>query len=258
MGMFAEHGTDVTGHLFRALWELGYLVVTTDYSNGFNAFDRQAMLDAVNRKCPALNAVFNMFYGIDSMCFFRMENETKIIWSKQGSRMGCVLGSFGFNITVDPIYKATARKFTKIVSKALTDDFTNGIPPPENREEMPARWKMCADLLEFIATESKKVAGLELNFSKCHVLAPKNFPDPPPGILPAGVNLERDGLRLAGTPIGTDEFCKQFMDKQVASVAKKMRKLEGMDPQTGYALLRSGIVPTLMFSSQVTPPELAL
>ena len=55
--------------MFRALYELGYVVVTTDFSNGFNAFMRQAMLDAVQRRCPALTSAFNTYYALDSMCF---------------------------------------------------------------------------------------------------------------------------------------------------------------------------------------------
>ena len=182
----------------------------------------------------------------------------KVIWSRQGSRMGCVGGSFGFDLTVDDIYKATARKFPNTVIKALTDDLTCGIPPPRSKEDAKNCWKMAAELLEFISTESEKVAGLPLNFSKCHALAPKSIPNPPPKTLPNGTNIEREGLRLAGCPIGTDEFCKNYMQKIVREVQLKMDALQGIDPQIGIALLRIGIIPGLMLSSQVTPPKLTM
>ena len=204
MGLKAAHGVEVVGHLFRSIWELGHVIITTDYSNGFNAFERQAMLDAVNKKCPGLNALFSKYYALDSMCFFRTDAETKIIWSKQGSRMGCVMGSFGFDLTVDDIYDAVSIKFPDVVVKALTDDLTIGVKPPESEEDMDNFWEKNSSILKFIAEESRRVAGLELNFSKCHCLAPAKLRDPKPGMLPKGTNLERNGIRLAGAPIGTD------------------------------------------------------
>ena len=77
-------------------------------------------------------------------------------------------------------------------------------------------------------------------------------------MLPKGTNLERNGIRLAGAPIGTDEFCKNYMKKKVNEIKLKMNALDGINPQIGLALLRTGIVPDLILVSQVTPPELTL
>ena len=147
MGLGVERGPEVIAHMFRALYEQGYIILTTDFTNGFNSFLRQAMLDAVQKRCPALTAVFNMFYALDSMCFFSMEGETKIVWSKEGSRMGCVLGSFGFDITVEDIYEAVDEKYSEMKKKALTDDFTNDVRPPATAEEADNTWIMCGEAL---------------------------------------------------------------------------------------------------------------
>jgi hypothetical protein len=216
------------------------------------------MLDAVQKRCPALTKMFNMFYALDSMCFFRVNGKMEIIWSTEGSRMGCVMGSFGFDLTVQDIYEAILARFPSVVIKALTDDLTLGIPPPTSPDTTQKVWEECADILETIAEESKAKAGLELNFSKCHALAPSNIVDPVPNTLPEGTTLERKGVRLAGAPIGTDEFCVKYMDAQVRDIIRKMDALDGIDPQTGFALLQRGIVPTLVYFSQVTPPQISL
>ena len=78
------------------------------------------------------------------------------------------MGSFGFDLTVDDIYDAVDIKFPDGVVKSLTDDLTTGIKPPESEEDMDNFWEKIANILKFIAEESRKVAGLELNFSKCH------------------------------------------------------------------------------------------
>lgn len=39
---------------------------------------------------------------------------------------------------------------------------------------------------------------------------------------------------------------------------KKMDGLEGIDPQSGMALLQAGIVPSLVYFMQVTPPNFSM
>lgn len=165
------------------------------------------MLDAVQKRCPALTAVFNKFYALDSMCLLKVEGKTKIIWSTEGSRMGCVLGSFGFDVTVQDIYEVIYERYPIAVNKALTDDYTLALPPPDTDEDHQILWDKCSDILKFIAAESKAKANLQLNFSKCNILAPPGIKDPIPGTLPPGTSLKREGLRLAGAPIGKDSFC---------------------------------------------------
>ena len=80
------------------------------------------------------------------------------------------------------------------------------VPPPASADEADTTWKLCGSALRFIAKEAMTMAGLRLNFSKCYALAPPGIPDPPPGALPDGTSLVRDGIKLAGAPIGTDQF----------------------------------------------------
>ena len=88
------------------------------------------MLDAIQKRCPALTGLFNQFYGQDAMCFFIVDGEVEIIWSTEGSRMGCTMGSFGFDLTVQDIYEAVDTEFATedIKLKAATDDLTIGVP----------------------------------------------------------------------------------------------------------------------------------
>ena len=216
------------------------------------------MLDAVQKRCPALTSLFNKFYALDAMCLLNVEGGTKVIWSTEGSRMGCVLGSFGFGLTAQDIYEAVQDKFPSTVSKGLTDDFTIGLPPPDSDEDHQNLWDECGSILNYIAAESKARANLELNFTKCHVLAPPGINDPQINSLPKGTSIERDGLRLAGAPIGKDNFCSNYIAEQVREIKKKIDALEGIDPQTGFTLLRRCIVPTLTYFAQVTPPQITM
>ena len=119
-----------------------------------------------------------------------------------------------------------------------------------------ATWLLCGDILRAVAVTAKEIANLSFNFAKCNVLAPASLPDDTQELLPQGVSVVRAGLRLAGAPIGTDEFCATFFQAQVNSVKRKLAALADLSPQVGFALLRAGINPSLNFFAQVTPPHL--
>ena len=133
MGLKAKRGVEVVGHLYRALHEDGWVIATTDFTNGFNAFSRQAMMDAVQTACPELLPAFNKYYAMDSVCLLKLQNGSfERIWSREGSRMGCTVGSLGFDVTVDPVYKGVQSLFPESVAKALTDDYTAAFKAPGN------------------------------------------------------------------------------------------------------------------------------
>ena len=44
--------------------------------------------------------------------------------SQEGSRMGCVLGSFGFDLVVQDVYEAVQALLPAAAVRALTDDLS--------------------------------------------------------------------------------------------------------------------------------------
>ncbi len=61
------------------------------------------MLDAVQRLCPELNALMNLYYTVDGVCFFAVDGVVEVILSAEGVRMGCPLGSFGFDLALQAV-----------------------------------------------------------------------------------------------------------------------------------------------------------
>ena len=128
MALGVKRGPEIVAHLFRALWEQRYSVLSVDFENGFNNFLRQAMLDAVQKRCPSLTKHFNLYYGHDSLCFFIVEACVETILGQEGSRMGDVFGSFGFDLVAQDIYEAVLDQHRQVVARALTDDLNMAIP----------------------------------------------------------------------------------------------------------------------------------
>ena len=106
-------------------------------------------------------------------------------------------------------------------------------------------YKTCTTSFLAVAAEGAKV-GLELNFGKCKILLPPDAPEPPRTgkfALPKGIKVVRDGLRLGGAPIGTDEFVLRYCKEEVRLVHNKLLALKRIKPQFAVRLLRRTCVP---------------
>jgi hypothetical protein len=64
------------------------------------------------------------------------------------------------------------------------------------------------------------------------------------------------GIKVAGAPIGDDDFCAEFVGHKVDMALAKMRALRGIHPQVGMLLLRTCCLPQLNYFAQVVPPSL--
>jgi hypothetical protein len=246
-------GPEMVAHLARSMWEQGMPAVITDNSNGFNDFRRQAMLDAVHRRAPGLTKAFNLYYARVAQCFILIDDEVCVVESAQGSRMGCVLGSFGFCLTVQDTYDTVRAAHPDIVSKALTDDFYNASLHVDKEEAV----QECIDIFKLTKQDSKTRNGLSLN-DKCYLLLPPGVPSPDPDDLPDGLLVTRDGRCIAGAPIGTDEFIVNKSNAHLTQMRRAIAALDGINPQVGFKLLRLCVTASLAYLTQVTPTPLIM
>ena len=220
-------------HLFTALWNKGYAILGIDFENGFNAMLRQAMLDAVHKRCSMLTPLVNKFYARDSLCFFVVDGEARVVLSQEGSRMGCVLGSFAFDCVVEDIYEGAQALLPEAVVKALTDDLNTAVPPQESVQE---QLRLCGQLFTAIRSEAERVAGLAVNMDKTKLLLPLK-PDGQPHDLdtlaipedfPAELKVNATGMKVGGAPVGTDAFVHSFVADTLEEYKERILALPGM------------------------------
>ena len=105
LGLGTRAGSEIAAHTMQALWEEGCIISGEDAVNGFNALTRQSVLDAVALRWPEGPTFVDTLYGHASPCFFTFrDNEggqcIRVIASVEGTRMGCPLGSFGFDLAM--------------------------------------------------------------------------------------------------------------------------------------------------------------
>jgi hypothetical protein len=129
------------------------------------------VLDAVQLRCPQLTSLFNLFYTVDGACFYTVDGVVELVWSAEGVRMGCPLGSFGFDLALQgPLERCAARSRSTVV-RSLTDDCNLAVLLPSDREEAKAVvLEMRATLAELEA-DAKTNLNLDLNLGKCAAAA---------------------------------------------------------------------------------------
>ena len=102
------------------------------------------------------------------------------------------------------------------------------------------------------------MCGLELRRHKCCILLPGQAACCTDQLseLPTGVEVTRDGMIIAGAPIGTDDFGRNEVAAVVRDARTKLEAVRGIDPQVGFVLLHRCIARALNFIIQVCPPAI--
>ena len=211
----------------RAAYESRYIVGKNDFENGFNSLSRQKMLDTHSKLFPESTVVFNFFYGVDSPVFL-LDNdmELTVIRNKQGPRQGCSAGTEGFCLTIHPVLVELQARYPEFDFRAVTDDVVPIAPPPisDSFEEWQALYTRYAQCLNDIKDLSLLLAGLTLNAEKGALLLPAGAPLPTPDVrklFPAQFEFRQDGMRVAGAPIGTDVFMREFVNAKVVEASSR-------------------------------------
>ena len=260
LGISAKRGPEILAHFLWAKWNSGDAILVTDQRNAFNEIDRNAMLEAVHRNIPGITRLFNTFYGIISMCLFFVDGSPAIIWSCEGSRMGCVGGSFCFDLTVHPAYEGirdrdAARNHDQPISiRAHTDDAPITIPTPrpgEVTDDSVADFYERVGLILDDARELLAEVSLTSNREKCKLLVPDHIPDPPDGP-DRGFDVVRGGVDVAGVPIGVTRVDSFFEDWR-RLLSDKLQATKLLHPQVAIGLIARSFIPSCFYAFQVTP-----
>lgn len=266
LGLGAPAGPETLAHTARAAYNARALIGINDAANAFNAIKRQSILDGIHRMWPEGTDLINTYYGSTSPCFYKWQDEQEahilsIIPSKEGARMGCVLGSLAYDCAVHPVYSELATKFPRAILRALTDDLTNITPVFKNddgSEDWPATYTYYASYRQKLKALYKPL-GISLNDDKSAILVPADAPDPDPALEISHL-VTRDGIVLAGAPIGTDDFVKQHVNSKIKEILGPVRDRLGLladeQPQIALRILSQSVHQRLSYLFRVCPPTL--
>ena len=105
LGLGAKGGPERLAWTAQSVLARGGIVDTDDAVNAFNEIRRKSVLEAVSLRWPEGTQLFNKFYGLPSFALLGYSDEghsfLRVILGQEGVRIGCPLGSFGFDLTAD-------------------------------------------------------------------------------------------------------------------------------------------------------------
>ena len=266
-GQGVSSGPELVAHLARALNQLGYVVTTQDVVNAFNALDRQALLDTVHTKWPEAVDIFNTYYGIDSDCLYAsIADNAQFIYhiflSKQGTRMGCVLGTIGFNLVADIVYRHMANKFPHFELFSLTDDLISAIPPPPNHDNTQQAWTDRLEEYNSYLAEYDRIGnplGLVRHASKGWALLTPNVPTNLDVYPLTNTKITRDQIKLSGTYIGLNHGVMAGTTKRLSVARDRFRAITEVgkaEPQMGLRLATDCGACAFDYVPRTTPPAI--
>jgi hypothetical protein len=271
LGLGTKAGPEIAAHNTQALWAQGCAISSEDGVNGFNAIKRQAVIDAVHERWPEGDTFVNTLYGHASPCFFSFSDgegnrRIRVILSVEGTRMGCPLGSFGFDLAMAHfVYDKLFAEFKKqAIIRALTDDLIPAFKPP--LEDSYAAWEEVYNNIALFWDRYDSYAGpigIVRNLKKSALLLPNDAPEPLYRERAGRIVLvpRRDGLVVSGAPIGTDAFrdkhAEGVADRAIIRVGQIMT-LALADPHVTWRLLGLCANRALDYYMRVAPPRVTL
>jgi hypothetical protein len=267
LGLGSKAGPEVVVTRARMLLKANHIISSEDAINGFNATKRQAILDGAHTIWPESTRTFNAYYGKPSIAMFTYYDDEgikhmKCIRSVEGTRMGCVFGSLGFNMAQEVfIFSKLRKEFEDVITMALTDDYIPVFSPIQ--KDGVFDWEATYDLVAKFWVRYDFYAnpiGIYRNVQKSNLLLPSGAPAPSAKIRAGGValNYTYDGIVIGGSPIGTDDFIARKADSRLCMVNDKIEKvltLKDHEPQMALRLLGSCIGTAMDYLTRTTPTQ---
>ena len=267
LSMGTSRGAEKLVHICRAAYESKWLVGKNDFANGFNSMSRQKMLDAHCSLFPEGTEVFNFFYGTDSPIFlFDINDDLVTLQSSQGPRQGCAAGTHGFCLGLHPLLVRLQSLFPEFHIRALTDDIIPLIPPPlsDSYVDWQLTYTLYADFLRELKRLSFEYADLSLNLEKSALLLPFGAPLPSDEVrakFPPSFDFQQEGVRIAGSPVGTDAYMRMFVDDKIKEAHMKVGSIKVLglrSPRAAHRLLTCCASKLMSHLSSTVPPHIML
>ena len=243
-----KHGLLKSTQQVAAAYKEGKIIQTTDFKNAFNAANRQELLDSLVDIWPEAADMLRSYYATESLVLYPYwengQRVIRVIWSKEGCKMGCPLGTLAFVAAQHAhIVKGFQEQYPEDVVEllAIVDDitkcWTTSVSTPEEVEALGQRIFAAQELMKKLSSQ----IHLELVPEKCKVLVPPDFPADLSSGVWKDLNATRDGITVNGTPMGTDDHvrdvCRDKLDRAILFIGK-VGDLGELDPQMASRVLR--------------------
>ena len=210
-------------------------ILQLDGRNAFNACNRQIFLDSLASKFPELTPFFALWYDGEAPLWFRFEDGSiGVIPSSDGSQQGDPAGGFLFSLGFAIPLENIVQRVPHALVAAATDDLHIGVPT----QDIPLVWE--------VASEECAKYNIELVARKSKIYTPHFTSTDPQSIAPSSATCTSDGIRVLGSPLGSEEYMSSFISSLLQDHQPLLSVLPLLgDNQVALLLLRYCCLPRI-------------
>ena len=231
LGVGVKGGSQIIGHALRSgiAADPGCVTVQLDFRNAFNSLHREPMLKAIAEQEGGLLPFATWMYGQPSRLFpVGAPQGTPYIPSQDGIRQGDPPGGLYFGLSLQGPLKEVQAAHPAAKPIAYYDDGTLQGPADEVIPAFRALRAKCEEI------------GLTANLAKCGAYS-RDAQAAARVAAELGIRHCVDGIVVAGTPIGTDEFVKAYVEAKADAACKSVDAVMDtpLPAQDKFMLLRA-------------------
>ena len=201
-------------------------ILSLDCSNAFNSIRRSYIAEGVRDACPSLLPFFSWSYGSPSVLRESLASEVQIL-SSTGVRQGDPLGPMYFCLGMAKTLRALREAYPQAHLLSFFDDMYLIGPTTTILE---AATNLSGRLLPL---------GIHLNESKYKLFASQDTLEAHQEV-PLDIRSS-DGLKVAGIPLGTQEFVQAQLASQHEDQTRILELVESLPSPEAFVLLKSSV-----------------
>ena len=266
--------------------KLGHAVAKGDVMNAFQEICRQAALNNIQRKKPALaNYYARTLLTRIPMITRNVSGQIVVIWSSTGAPQGSVSGTTIYDAGVSMVYETLRVEFPTFFLCAATDDLIQFFKPDENNfESWQAQYALLAKFLLRYEELAWEWCSLRQNLSKSALILPANAPLPSPAVrdlFPPEFKFHHvsnvvensvqfphrtDGLVICGAPVGSDFYIDAFVRWKLKVAIDKLHAISLLGASeiipspkhVAFKLLASSGIKLMSYVATVVAPQFTM
>ncbi|CAI7916805.1 unnamed protein product [Closterium sp. NIES-54] len=246
-GVAVPGGAEFVIHAVRDLTtsQPSSLVLQLDIENAFNSVERKAFFNALaNTPLAPLIPFTRSFYATPSQLLTDPRLSTTALTSGRGVRQGDPLGPLLFAASIQQHLRRTAAEHPEVTILAYADDITMVGPATATLGAL----KLLTPLLA--------QDGLTRNLRKSSSWSTTPLEGDE---LPEGLPLTHEGVRVLGSPVGSQRFCADLVRSTLTDAAAPLGSLASIHPHSVTIQDMEGRLPPLALQylreEQETPSQ---
>ena len=243
-------------------FEEGCTILSYDGANAFNSIYRHRFLPALAEIVPSVVPYASNLYSQEppELLFALDGGCLEVVESARGVQQGCNLGPLCYSTGSLKILKELRANPPVLRARAVSFiDHITVILPPELPLDMAAIGKVTEWLQERLGVE-----GISLNRRKSQTLladgvGPEQLTEKQRVAMDAtGLTVVRQGMRVVGVPVGTEQFQRDFLQEAVKGEPTELvRALVPMeDAHASFQILRLSATSRLSHLLRTVPPSI--